>query len=89
VNPIRTSFESPWQNGVAERWVGSCRRDLHLARRRDPVGGVSKKLEVIRLPQYEMRAVLEVVANIIAVDERHLKREAAFLIGLISERYLQ
>ena len=21
-------FESPWQNGVAERWVGSCRRDL-------------------------------------------------------------
>jgi len=28
VNPVRTSFESPWQNGVAERWVGSCRRDL-------------------------------------------------------------
>ncbi len=28
VNPLRTSFESPWQNGVAERWVGSCRRDL-------------------------------------------------------------
>src|SRR6266446_5346304 len=28
MNPLRTSFESPWQNGVAERWVGSCRRDL-------------------------------------------------------------
>ena len=28
VNPLRTSFESPWQNGVAERWVGSCRHDL-------------------------------------------------------------
>ena len=27
MNPLRTSFESPWQNGVAERWVGSCRRD--------------------------------------------------------------
>jgi transposase InsO family protein len=26
--PIRTSFKSPWQNGIAERWVGSCRRDL-------------------------------------------------------------
>ena len=26
--PTRTSFRSPWQNGVAERWVGSCRRDL-------------------------------------------------------------
>jgi putative transposase len=26
--PIRTAFRSPWQNGVAERWVGSCRQDL-------------------------------------------------------------
>ena len=26
--PVRTAFRSPWQNGVAERWVGSCRRDL-------------------------------------------------------------
>ena len=26
ISPVRTSFESPWQNGV--RWVGSCRRDL-------------------------------------------------------------
>jgi putative transposase len=28
IRPVRTSFESPWQNGVAERWVQSCRRDL-------------------------------------------------------------
>ena len=26
--PVRTAFRSPWQNGVDERWVGSCRRDL-------------------------------------------------------------
>jgi len=26
--PVQTSFESPWQNGIAERWVESCRRDL-------------------------------------------------------------
>jgi putative transposase len=26
--PVRTSLESPWQNGVAERWVESCRHDL-------------------------------------------------------------
>jgi putative transposase len=26
--PKQTSFRSPWQNGIAERWVGSCRRDL-------------------------------------------------------------
>jgi putative transposase len=25
---IRTSFRSPWQNGLAERWIESCRRDL-------------------------------------------------------------
>jgi len=26
--PIRTAYRSPWQNGVAECWVGSCRREL-------------------------------------------------------------
>ncbi len=25
---IQTSYQSPWQNGVAERWVGSCRREM-------------------------------------------------------------
>jgi len=24
----RTSVQAPWQNGVAERWVGSCRREI-------------------------------------------------------------
>jgi putative transposase len=28
IRPVRTSFQSPWQNGIAERWVESCRRDL-------------------------------------------------------------
>jgi transposase InsO family protein len=28
IQPKRTSFRSPWQNGVAERFVGSCRREL-------------------------------------------------------------
>jgi putative transposase len=28
ITRIQTSFRSPWQNGVAERWVGSCRREL-------------------------------------------------------------
>jgi putative transposase len=28
IRPIRTSLGSPWQNGIAERWVESCRRDL-------------------------------------------------------------
>jgi transposase InsO family protein len=28
IKPKRTTFRSPWQNGVAERWVGNWRRDL-------------------------------------------------------------
>jgi hypothetical protein len=28
LNPTRTGFQAPWQNGIAERWVGSCRREL-------------------------------------------------------------
>src|SRR6266852_7085073 len=28
ITSTRTSIRSPWQNGVAERWVGSRRRDL-------------------------------------------------------------
>ena len=28
ISPVRTSFQSPWQNGLVERWVGNCRRDL-------------------------------------------------------------
>jgi transposase InsO family protein len=25
---VRTSFQSSWQNGIAERWIESCKRDL-------------------------------------------------------------
>ncbi len=28
IQPKRTSFRSPWQNGVAEPWIGNWRRDL-------------------------------------------------------------
>jgi putative transposase len=28
ITGAQTSFEIPWQNGVAERWVASCRREL-------------------------------------------------------------
>ena len=26
--PKRTSVQAPWQNGTAERWIGSCRREI-------------------------------------------------------------
>jgi transposase InsO family protein len=28
IKAVRTAVGCPWQNGVAERWVGSCRREL-------------------------------------------------------------
>jgi putative transposase len=28
LQPKRTSIRAPWQNGIAERWVGSCRREI-------------------------------------------------------------
>jgi transposase InsO family protein len=28
LEPKRTSARAPWQNGIAERWVGSCRREM-------------------------------------------------------------
>jgi len=28
ITPLRTAIGCPWQNGVAERWVGNCRREL-------------------------------------------------------------
>jgi putative transposase len=28
LKPVRTSVQAPWQTGIAERWIGSCRREL-------------------------------------------------------------
>ena len=28
IRPLRTAYRSPWQNPVAERWIGGCRREL-------------------------------------------------------------
>ncbi len=28
IEPRRAAFRSPWQNGIAERWIGSARREL-------------------------------------------------------------
>ena len=28
IKPLRTSVRSPWQNGIAERWIGSARREM-------------------------------------------------------------
>jgi putative transposase len=28
IGPKSTSAQAPWQNGIAERWIGSCRREI-------------------------------------------------------------
>lgn len=28
VKPVRTAFRGPWQDGIAERFVGSCQKEL-------------------------------------------------------------
>ena len=28
VNPVRAAYRAPWQNSVAERWIGSARREM-------------------------------------------------------------
>ena len=37
LEPKRTGIQAPWQNGLAERWVGSCRRELLAARGKSSV----------------------------------------------------
>jgi len=56
--PVRTAFRSPWQNGVAERWVGSVRRELLD--------------HVIVLNQRHLRRLLKNYARYYHEDRTHL-----------------
>jgi hypothetical protein len=47
MSPVRACFESPWQSGVARRWVESCRRDL-----RDHSIAVNERHRKRLLPEY-------------------------------------
>jgi len=58
IHPVRTSFESPWQNGIAERWVGSCRRDLLD--------------HVIALNEYHLKRLLSEYVRHYREDRTHL-----------------
>ena len=57
----RTSFRSPWQNGVAERWIGSCRRDLLD--------------HVIALNEHHLRRLLSEYVHYYHLDRTHLGLE--------------
>ena len=58
IEPKRTVARSPWQNGVAERWIGSCRREL-LDR-------------VVILNERHLRRLLRDYVDHYARDRRHL-----------------
>ena len=44
---IRTAYRSPWQNGVAERWVGSCRREVLRAAARAMLEGLGQDVILV------------------------------------------
>jgi transposase InsO family protein len=58
VDPTRTSYRSPWQNGVAERFVGTVRRELL-----DPV---------IALNEHHLRRLLDSFIDHYNQDRTHL-----------------
>jgi hypothetical protein len=58
MEPTRTSFQSPWQNGVAERFVGTVRQELL-----DPV---------IVLNERHLRQLIESFVNYYNEDRTHL-----------------
>ena len=54
----RTNYRSPWQNDVAERFVGSCRRDLLD--------------HVIALDEYHLRRLMNSYVRYYHEDRTHL-----------------
>ena len=69
--PLRTAFRSPWQNGVAERWVGSVRRDLLD--------------HVILLNERHLRRLLNEYIRYYHADRTHLALGKDTPVGRIAE----
>ena len=58
VEPTRTSYRSPWQNGVAERFVGTVRQELLD--------------HVIVLNEHHLRRLLDAFIDHYNMDRTHL-----------------
>ena len=72
IEPKRTSFRSPWQNGVAERWVGNCRSDLLD--------------HVIALNKRHLRRLLKEYVHYYHEDRTHLALEKKTPAGRIAAK---
>jgi transposase InsO family protein len=51
IQPVRTSVRSPWQNGVAERWVGSIRREMFGSRAGSTGSAPDQDLHLLNAPR--------------------------------------
>ena len=82
IQPKRTSFRSPWQNGVAERWVGNCRRDLidHVI--------VLNERHLKRLMNEYVRYYHEDRTHLALAKETPANREAVSNSGVVSNRVI-
>ena len=74
IQPKRTSFRSPWQNGVAERWVGNCRRDLLD--------------HVIVLNERHLKRLMNEYISYYHEDRTHLALEKETPAGRVAEKEL-
>ena len=57
--PVQASVQSPWQNGIAERWIGTCRRE--------PLD------HVIVLNEQHLRRLLRAFLDYYHTDRTHLE----------------
>jgi len=71
VKPIRIAIRSPWQNGVAERFVESCRRDLFN--------------QVIVLNERHMKRLMTEYVRYYHDDRTHLGLEKETPAGRVKE----
>jgi transposase InsO family protein len=83
---VRTAYRSPWQNDVAERWVGSCRRELspraYGPRNLMKVAGVATKWKRNVAATQVLNPLLSVALSrlstlldhVIVLNEFHLRR---------------
>ncbi len=67
LTPKRTSVQAPWQNGTAERWVGSCRREILD--------------HVIALNEQHLRRLIRDYLNYYHDDRIHDSLPCDFLLG--------
>ena len=57
--PSRTAFRSPWQNPIAERWIGSCRRELFDAEPKAETERQRRGVVIVFGEQHAVRLVRE------------------------------